>query len=300
MTGAGSASVAWTSEQGYLGGPAGTPTYYEPGSNVEVDTAELSRNLLEVMYPDDPEAQEFVAQRAEGQLDVSFILTNDEFHRLLFQNNTSFVAQRPSSAEWYLGVDYYDGVTERQIRGWVCASCSITYNGTTEAVRVSMSGPYATEERNTAITPGTVSRSGDEVPGHGTTVSVNNTDVGRLQSATLSFDGVNRLIYDDTAEAIDAANGNVTESVDVNAIFDGDDLYQLALGGTSASTLQPEMDDVPLTLTFEAGGTTIADYSFSGSKPDTYGWDSLVDPDTDLEEAVALNATGVTGSDPTA
>lgn len=302
MTGAGSSTVAWAAETSYLGGTGTGPTYYLPGTNLEVQTAELSRNLLEIVAPGDVETQEFLAQQLGGQLGVSFILTDDEFHRLVFNDGfTGFTSGLVNSAEWYLGVDYIGGTTERQIKGWAPATCEITYSGATEAVRVTLTGPYGDEVKNTSITPGTISEGSDEVPGHAASLSIDNTDIGdRLQSATISLEQISRLQRGAGQKPIEAVAGNVQESVDIQSIYNGPDRYELALGGDGASAIQTSVDDVPATVSFDVNGTTVADYSFSKVAPDTYNWQDLVNNDADLNESVSFRATGITASDPTA
>lgn len=301
MTGAGSATVAWAPESSYLGGTAADPTYREPGTNVQVQTAELSRNLLEILAPGDVETQSFLAQNLAGQLGVSWILKNDEFHRLVFNDSfTGFTNGNANSAEWYLGVDYIGGTTERQIMGWVPATCTVEYNGPTETVRVTATGPYGDEDKNTSITPGTIDKAGSEVPGHGASLSIAGTVQTKLQSATLSFEQIARLQLGPSQKPIDAVAGNVQQSVDMAAIYDGPELYERALGSTGVSAVQETIDEVAGTLTFSDASATIADYSFTSVAPDTYNWQDLVNNDADLNEALLFRATGVTASDPTA
>jgi hypothetical protein len=302
MTGAGSGSVAWASETSYNGGTAADPTFYGLGTNVQTQTAELTRNLLRIYAPGDVEAQNTLAQNLSGQLGLQFILKNDEFHRLIFNDGfTSFTSGLANSAEVYLGCDYASGTTERQFRGWAPASATIAFNGATETVQVTLSGGFATEEKNTSLTPGTVQRAGDEVPGFGTTLSIDGTDVGeRLQSATLSFEQISRLQTGASQTPIEAVAGNVQESIEMAAIYDGPELYERALGSTGASTIEDDVDEVSGSLSFDANGSTVADYSFTSVAPDVYGWEGVLDNEADTQESITLVAHGVSGSDPTA
>lgn len=301
MTGAGSATVAWAPETSYLGGVEADPTYYEPGANIQVQQAELSRNLLEILAPDDPEAQDFLSTFIEGELSVSFILRSDEFHRLLFNDGfTGFTNGLANSAEWYLGVDYIGGTTERQIKGWAPATAEVSFSGATEAVRVTLTGPYGDEETSTSITPGTVQRAGDEVPGHAATLSIDGTDITKLQNATVAFSQITRLQRGADPRPLDAVAGNVQEDVSMAAIYSGPERYELALGSAGATATEDTVDSVPATLSLDVGGSTVAEYSFSTVKPDTYGWESLAANDADLEEDINFLATGVSASDPTA
>lgn len=302
MSGAGSATVAWAEESSYNSGLVGSPTYRLPGANTTVETAEMTRNLAESLVPDDPEAQDLIAQQFDGQLSVSFVVTDDQFHRLVFNDsNTGFTNGTVTSAEWFLGVDHLSGTTERQIQGWVCESAEISYNGTTDLVRATLSGPYAEEDKNTAITPGTVSDNvgGNEVPGHGATFKINSSRVGKLQSGTVSFSQLARLIFDSNSPiATDAVNGNVQQSVDLTAVFDDRQRLELALGSASATSTEDFVDSKSATVSFDHDGNKKADYSFTDVKPESYSWQDLVNPESDLTEAVTLRAFGVTGSSP--
>lgn len=302
MPGAGSATVAWVPEDSYLGGTT-SPTYRVPGQNVRVNTAELNRNLLALVLPDEVEANDYIAQNFEGQLDVQFVMFDDEFHRLVFNDGfTGFTNGLVNSAEWYLGADYIGGTTERQIQGWVPATATINYNGTTELVTVTLSGPYGDEVKNTSITPGTISDSkGNEVPGHGAELQIDGSRVTKLQSATINLDGISRLQFDsNTPKPTEAVAGNVSETVELAATYEGPTLYEYALGSASATDIEDFIASHPATVTFDHDGTTIADYSFGTTKPNNYDWTDLVNNDADLNENVTFNATGITASDPTA
>jgi hypothetical protein len=306
MVGAGSAApVCWAPEQDYLGGTGSNPTYREPGANPRVNPAELSRNLLEIMAPDDPEAQKFLAQQFEGQLDISWILRTDDYHRLLPLTDSydAFITGTAPSFEWYLGVNYGAGgqaTTERQIKGWAPVTLTVDYSGTTDAVRVTASGPFGDEEYNTDITPGTVQRAGDEVPGHGATLSVNSTEITRLSSATITLENLTRFVRGPDPKPLDVVVGNVSETIDMSATYDGPERYQLALGGPSADSVEPQVESVPASLSFDVAGTEVASYDFGATKPDTYSWEDLANNDANLAESVNFRARDIAVSDPTA
>ena len=302
MTGAGSSSFAWAAEESYLGGVGDNPVYRMPGSNASVDTSELTRNLLEIYAPGDIETQEFLAQQLEGQLDVSWILSNDQFHRLIFNDGfTGFTSGLANSAEWYLGVDYIGGTTERQIQGWAPATANIEYSGSTEAVRVTITGAYGDEDINTSITPGTIEETSDEVPGHGATLKIDGTAVGdKLQSATLSIENIARLQRGASQKPIEAIAGNVSTSVDMSSIYDGPERYERVLGSDGATTVEETVESVPATLSFDVAGSEVASYDIARVAPNTYNWTDLINNDADLNEDVTFLGGGVTGSDPTA
>jgi hypothetical protein len=304
MPGAGSATLAWTPETSYLGGIESTPTYYNPGTNVQTQTTEVNRNLLPMLFPGEVEASDFLAQQFDGQFGVSFVLHNDDFHRLVFNDaNTGFTSGTANSAVWYLGVDHLNGTVERELQGWVPQTCDITYSGTTEAVRITMSGPYGDEKENTSITPGTIENmnTGTEVPGHGAALNIGGSRVTKLQSATISLTEITRLIRDSNdPRPVEAVAGALSQSIDMTAVYDGNELYERALGSSGAASLEDFVDSSTASLVLDRDGQTIADYEFGTVKPNTYNWQDLVNNDADLNESVTFNATDITASDPTA
>ena len=299
--GAGSATVAWTPETSYLGGVSDTPTYRLPGTNVQAQRVELTRNLLEILAPGDVETQTFLAQQLEGQLNLSWILKNDEYHRLAFNDGfTGLTSGLVNSAEFYLGVDTISGTTERQIKGWAPGVLTVEYTGSDSPVRVTMQGAYGDEVKNTTLTPGTIEDPGDEVPGHGASLSIGGTSFGDyLQSATISIENISRLIRGANQKPIEAVAGNVSESVDIEHIYAGPELYERALGAVGSSTVQEDVSETTASISFAANGTTHASYDFARVAPDTYDWQDLVNNDAELSESITLNAAGITASDPT-
>lgn len=305
MPGAGAATLAFAEETSYNGGVGGTPTYYLPGTNPVVETAELGRNLQRIQVPGNVEDDDAIAQRVDGQCGVSFIPTSDDYHRLVFNDSyTGFTSGRPQSAEWYLGTDLLSGSTvERQVQGWIPQTAAINYNGATESVRASIAGPYAEEDKNTSITPGTINNdsTGNEVPGHGATLKFGGTKVSKLQSATIQIQDISRRHFGSVDPiATDAAMGNVNESVSMTGVFEGATWLEYAYGSSGASSVEDFVDSISCTLTLDHDGSTIADYTFDAVKPRNYNWQDLINNDADLTEPVEWWATGITASDPTA
>lgn len=299
--GAGSSTVAWTPETSYLGGVNDTPTYRLPGTNVQVQRAELSRNLLEVLAPGDVETQNFLAQQLAGQLNLSWILKNDEFHRLAFNDGfTALTSGLVNSAEWYLGVDAISGTTERQIKGWAPGTLTVEYSGSDSPVRVTMQGAYGDEVENTTLTPGTIDDPGDEVPGHGASLSIGGTSFDDyLESATITIENISRLIRGANQKPIEAVAGNVSESVDIEHIYAGPELYERALGAVGSTAVQEDVTETTASVSFAANGTTHASYDFATVAPESYDWQNLVNNDAELQESITLLAGSITASDPT-
>lgn len=303
MPGAGSSTVAFVPESSYNTTP-GTPTYYLPGTNVQFETAEIDRNLLRLAKPGDAEDADAIAQRLDGQLSVSFIPTSADFHRILFNNgtNTGFASGRAASCEWYLGVDLLGGSSvERQIQGWAPQTAEISYNGSTEACRVTLTGFYAEESKNASISPGSITNNttGNEVPGHGADLTVNSSTVSKLQSATVRFEDISRPHFGSTDPiAVDAVLGDVNESVTMEGIFEGSTYLEYAYGSSSATSIEDFVTAQNMALTLDHDTTTIVDYTFGDCKPRNYDWQTLVEDGDDLTEPMEWWATSVTATAP--
>lgn len=300
MTGAGSATVAWAEESSYNGGLVASPTYREPGRNVQVQTAELSNNTLKILAPGDAEARRYLAQNLAGQLSVSFVVMNDEYHRLVFNDaNTDWKTGRPTSAEWFLGLDYLSGTVERQLQGWFCSEFQVQYQGPDAPVRVTLTGPYADEDKNTTITPSSIQRTGTEVAGHKMDLDINGTDQSKEQTVTFTASGIYRGIPGSQRVLEDAVNSNPDVQLLVDTVYSENDQLEIAYGSPGSSATQTSLDDgINATLDFSSGGSSIANYTLDNLYSETYDWQDLVNPDTDITESIVLNVAGVSGSSP--
>jgi len=304
MPGTGAETAAFVPESSYNTTP-GTPTYYNVGTNVRFETVEINRNLLRLALPGDVEDADAIAQRLDGQLNVSFVMQNDDFHRIVFNDgNTGFTNGNAASAEWYLAVEQPDGtVDERQIQGWAPLVMEVSYNGTTDAVRVTLQGFYAEEDLNTSVTPGTIENNstGDEVPGHGADLKIAGSTVSKLQSATVRIEGISRPQFGSTSPIVqDAVLGDINSSATMAGVFEGSTHLEYAYGSSGATSIENSVNSQSVSLALDHDGTTIADYSFSSGKPRNYNWQDLVARGNDLTEPTDWWASGVTASDPTA
>jgi hypothetical protein len=303
MPGAGSSTVAFVPESSYNTTP-GSPTYYNPGTNVEFQDISLERNLTRLKLPGSVEDDDAIAQRLDGGLAVSFVPTSDDFHRIVFNDsNTGFTSGNAASAEWYLAVEQPDGtVDERQIQGWAPTSMEVSYNGSTENTRVTLTGFYAEEDTNASVTPGSITNNstGDEVPGHGAEFKFDSTKVSKLNSATLSLEGISRPQFGSTDPIVQAAvTGDINQSATFSGTWEGSTWLEYALGSSGASSVEDFVNSVSSTITLDHDGSTIADYSFTNAKPRNYNWTDLVNPEADLADDVEWWASSITASDPT-
>lgn len=303
--GAGAANpVVWSPETDFLAGTATDNTYYEVGTNPAVNTGELTNDLLKIVAPDDPEAQRQLAGQLEGQLSVSFILHNDEHHRLFAGSGaTGFGSGDVTTAEWYLSFENQNGtVKERQIKGWAPATYTVEYNGG-DPVRVTLDGPYADEELNDTQTPteaDTVSTT-DEVPFHGISFNVDGLSVDLLQSLRLEVQNITRLIPGATRTYAGVERGAVETTLDHTAVYHSSSpgRTELAYGSAGATSPEDFVGGVPATLGFDGQGGTVATYDLAGATPESVEWSDLVNPDESITQPVTYQVNTFEWSDPT-
>jgi len=299
MTSAGSSTIAYAVEQSYLGGVGGAPTYRLPGRDIRVQDLSIDNALEPLRDPGDILPSEQLAQNFEGALELSWVLSGNQFHELVFNDDTDSSGLNDSytdgvfpSAEWYMGLDYVGGTAERVARGVIPTSWSVEYSQGSE-VEVSFTAVYGDEELSTSLTQGSITRETDAVPGHGADLTIDSVGQTKLQSATLSVDSVARLQRGPSRAPIAAVAGAAEVSLDTSAIFSGPDQLESAYGSAGATSPQALVGGVGGTLTFARDGTQVAQYNLSGLTPNDYAWDDLVNPDEDVTESVTFNATGL-------
>lgn len=306
MTGAGSATVAFAEEPSFLTAPS-DPTYVRPGRNPQVGEANLQRQLQRMRVEDEPEAVDSLAGNLEGAFSITYSMSADthgSIRDLVFNDGgAGFVHGHANSSRWYLGVEYLDSPTttataERVLQGCIPLNYDISFNQGTNTIRESLSMGYADEERNTSITPGSITGPTDDsdVAFHGLDLQIDGVSVQKLQQATLSFSGpLYRFQRGTDPRPLDAILAAPSKSLQTTATFgdQGTDHLELAYGSSSgASSTQDRLDNVAATATFDVEGTTVASYSLPKVKPTQYGWSDLVNPDTDLTEPVQWHVNG--------
>lgn len=300
---AGNATVAYVTETNYNSGVSGTPTYRLPGSGLTIDTVELSNDLSRVRNPQSVVPDRSVAQALEGSLSVTFNLTDNTFNTdLLFDGtdgsgNDTFSSGHVPSAEWYLGLDYADSVSsvstvERQIQGWVCTDMTVDYT-TGDLARVTLSGPYATETKNTSATPGTISGGGEETDFHEVTFTIDGSTLysDSVNSAEIAITNLARLVRGTDREPADAIRAAPEAELTIDAdIRTGDSLAYAYDGTTGATTPGTSLTAISGNVAFAPNGATVTTYEFGELKVLNYDWDSLVDGEATAAEPVTFHA----------
>lgn len=299
MTGAGSATVAYALEQSYGGALVdedgdGTVEWYQPGTDITVGDLSVEQALERSRQPDDPTPAGSREGNWEGALSVSFTLTDDNFHDLVFADGSTALPHSPMkapSSTWYLAVELPDGSTEpRTPTGTIVQDATINYEQGSD-VTVELTMLYGDEPTDvTAPADSAIQQPTEDqaFSWHGATLDVDGMGQSLLQSATLSLSGLARFRRGQDRHPHDAVVDAIEPSFSTDATFTERDQLALAVdnGGTTVGK-------VPATLQFENGlGTTIG-YNLSGCQPTSYSWSDLVAADTDLSEPVDYHVSDV-------
>ncbi|AFZ74564.1 phage tail tube protein [Natronobacterium gregoryi] len=300
MTGAGSAlPVAFAMEDEFMGGlkeEDGEPTFVEPGIDPQVEELDLQRQLERVRRPDDPIPLTSLAQNLEGAASVSFVLTDDNWHDLVFEDGLIEKGLRPS-ARWHFGVDLIEGTVERITLGTVVTQVQIQYQQD-QNVRVTLTMLYGDEvggdsDEANEFDPTDVERpaKSDVFASHSTSLEIDDAAVETyLQSAGLTISNLARFRRGAGFHPVDAVPGAVEPDLSTNATFTESDRRDIAYGGSTPATM---LDEIDATLEFDRddGSDPIA-YDLE-VKPDNYAWNDLVQADTDLGEDINWHVSHV-------
>lgn len=297
MTGAGSASLAFTKEDSFLSEP-GTPTYYSPGRNPSVEEASLANQLQRMREAGQVEAAESLAGNLEGALTVSWAVsadTHSHVRDIVFNDaGGGFTSGVMNTSRWYLGIDYIGGTTERVAKGCAPLEYSLSYEDGRNTIRESVTFGYADEDSNASVTPSSVTgpTDGSDVPFHGYTLTVDGASVSKLQSATLTISNISRLQTGPSRTALDAVLAAPETSLEAAAIYEGASALELAYGSTGATSPQDSVGSVAGELALDVDGTSVATYTLPKLQPDQYNWSDLINADTDLTDPVSYHVNG--------
>lgn len=305
MTGAGSGELAFAKETTFTGsldtGADSTVDYWHFGRNPTLTELDLQRQLQRMRDAGAVEAVNSLAGNVEGAIGVEAVISNDvqaDVHDIVFNDGSgsSFSTGAANSARVFVGLDYIGGTVERELKGCIPLSYRVSYQqGQPTTFRLRMA--YADEVQNTSITPSSINKAtdGSEVPHHGTTLTIDGTNTAKLQSAQLQIQNIARFHRGASEIAADAVIAAPQTSLSFNAIFDTTDYVDLAYGGggSSVSALQSSVGSVSGSLAVAtASGTTVATYSLSEIKPDTYSWADIIAAEPDANESVDAHVNG--------
>lgn len=302
MTGAGSSEIAFAVEDTFATLP-GTPTWYQPGENIEVGEASLDRALRRARQPDDPRPDGSREGNREGALSVSFALTDTNWHDLVFPATSPVgLAQSASlapTATWYIKSEDPGTSRERFLQGAAVESLSINYTQG-EDVTIDLTIIYGEEidaaDANSPSVPSSIVQpTKDDIVTHsGVGFDLNASQLStKLQSLTVDVAGMARFRRGQQQEPVDAVVGAYEPSATVEAIYEQDEQRELAYGSSGATQPADSMDESTATLTLDNPAGTLVTYDLSGLKPTNYDWASLVSADEDITDPTEYHVTDV-------
>jgi len=302
MTGAGSATVAYTVENSYGDGPATEPTWYQPGIDVTVGDLTVEQALERSRQPNDPTPSGSRPGNWEGAMSVSFSLTDDNFHDLVFADGGTALPNSPMrapSSTWYYAIEMPDGTTEsRTPTGAIVQDASISYEQGSD-ISVELTILYGDEPDDIAA-PGTIEQPSDEdvFTWHGATFEVAGLNQPLMQSTTLSLSGLARFRRGQGRHPYDAVVDAIEPSFSTDATFTERDQLALAVDDTAGEG--GPVGKVPATFGLENGQGDTIEYTLEDCQPTSYSWSDLVAPDADLGEPIDYHVADVSATTTTA
>lgn len=300
MTSAGSATVAYAIEDSFATLP-GTPTWYQPGENLSVDTASLDRALNRARQPDDPRPDGSREGNREVALSLSFSMTDTNWHPLVFAGTSALAssASLAPTATFYLAAETLPGTEERFIQGAAVESFTLNYNqGEDVTVDLTIIGAQEidADDAGSPSVPGSISTpSKDDIATFaGFDFDLNGSQLStKLQSVSLEVSGMARFRRGQQQTAVDAVIGAYEPSLTVEATLEDSTQRQLAYGTSGATQPQDTVDSSSGTITVANPAGTLTTYSLSSLQPTSYDWSSLVAAEEDITEPVDYHLTDI-------
>lgn len=297
MPGAGSAEVAYRLEDSFAT-PDADDDWFQPGVDISV-TPDFDNELTRNRQPDDTTADRSRTGNFVGTADVTFTLTDDNWHDLIpFSSGSLSGAGRiVPTAEWYFSTTSLNssgtGTFSESITtlGTAVVDAAVNYNEG-EDVTVTLTLAFGDIGDNTPSTITTPS-AGDVFTHHGTSLTVDSVSASGLQTATLSLNGLARRVEDQTRNAFSYVTGAMTPELSADAVFTEDDQLSQALGG-STTAVDDRVTGVTGTLSFTNGNASTISYELTTVQPTTYSWSNLVAPDAELTEPITYHVGDVT------
>lgn len=301
MTGGGTANVAYLHEP--VGDYGGAPTdsdYKAFGRDQRVTELSFDNALQRLRNPADPEAVETIATTFEGAVSVECVLGNPWWlnHLLGDEPVAGGEASAPYSYTWtpttgrvqsarvFVGVDYLNGVTERQLEGVVFTEAELSLS-IGEPVTLTLTGFYGSETPNASLTPGsTPEEQATPLIYHSGSLDIpTGTTVAKPQDATLTVATGARPHRGWEREPIDAVIGGVETDLSLSKIITSTSQRNLGYG-SSAGPQDRVSGAADATLAFTTPGATGFTVTMGGVTPGGYAWTNVGDPDADVLEDI--------------
>jgi hypothetical protein len=272
--------VAYAVEDSYLSLP-GSPTWKQPGLDIEVSSASLENALIRARHPDTPLPQGSRAGNLEGAYNISFSQDKDQdFHELIFpkSSNTQLAsgADTAPTAAWYLSADAIDQTEERFLGGAAVESVTWNYNQGQKNT-VDLTVIYGDEPEvggSYGSAPGSISQPAkdDIVMWHETDFQIDGVSVSKLQSLSLTIAGLSRFRRGQQREPVDAVVGAYEPTLSVQATLSDNTQQQLAYGSSTAVEPLDSIAETNCTLIFDIA----SNLNVIGVQPNSFDWAQLV------------------------
>lgn len=280
MTGPGAAEVAYAVEDSYNTLP-GSPTWKQPGMDIEVGSASLENALQRSRHPDSPLPQGSRPGNLEGAYNITFSQDKDQdIHELIFpkSSNTQLAsgADTVPTATWYLSADVIGDTEERFLAGAAVESVTWNYNqgqkNTVDLTVIYGDEPEVGGSHGSA--PGAISQpaKADIVMWSDTDFQIDAASVSKLQSLSLTISGLARFRRGQQREPVDAVVGAYEPSLSVQAILEDNTQQQLAYGSSTAVEPLDTIDETDCTLIFDPA----SNLNVIGVQPNSFDWSQLV------------------------
>ncbi|GAA1280096.1 hypothetical protein GCM10009646_78850 [Streptomyces aureus] len=298
MTGAGSATVAYTVEDEFGEGPGTDPTWRQPFIDISVGSLPVEQALERSRQPDDPTPAGSRPGNWEGALDITGTLTDAHWHDLAFADGGTALPNEPMmapSATWYLGVTLPDGSDEpRTPTGAIVPSASVNIEqGQDTTVDLTILYGFEPDEDDRDFDlPSTIEQPSDEdaYAWHGASFEVDGMGQSLMQSATLDLSGLARFRRGMSRHPHSAVVDAIEPSFTTDATFTERDQLALAVDDTQDDGV---VGKVPATVSLENGQGETIEYSLEDCQPNSYDWNNLVAPDDDLSEPISYHVADV-------
>lgn len=310
----GANTPAWYKwEDGSFAGDVSSASAIPFGPAATVDTDEGSNNAVRVMAPDTKEAADIISQNFEGSFTVSFTLADPWFLEAVFgapETTGSGPYTHTYDGDSVNSMQIVEGFrgsgTKRKLKGCVVSQVRIQPQVPGQ-VNVSLNGAYATEGNPTETIESQPAYDYRPLTHAHTRLDLDGTKVKYVQDATVTINVQPNLVDAlDSRTAVDFWTGSRQPDIEYTTLKEksNDAPLQEFYGSTGSTEPQPTVGDSPMTMVFEHPvETNKLTMNFGGAFPDSYGHNSVGDPDQALEQnlnrmvktvdAVAENDTDV-------
>lgn len=300
MTGAGTSRVAFRAESSF-NTPDDTNDWILPGLNVSVGDFSIENNQQRNRKPDEVTPVGSRAGNFRGTLSLNFDYTGDEWHALVpfsgAGESLSGAGGAAPTAEFYLNTTALDD-TDAQFESDITVSgaateAAINYQqGEPDTVDLTIDfGALSSESPadGDIVEPSNA----DVFTHHGTSISVGGRSQTGAQSATLTLSNLARRQEQQSREPLRYVVGAIEPSFSTDALFTEEDQLTAALGGSTTSVADTISGEASAEFALSNGNGSTVTYELTQLDPQTYSWNALVDPETDLTEPVDYHLTDV-------